>query len=133
MPMNELAVKARIKKGIAWLDKHHPKWLFKYNLDLARLSMASNDDCILGQITGDFEATIRQVWEDDKGQEKARIRKFIYSENLTFRDETWSEECGFWARQEDYPLMEELWRKAVLRLRKERFNERGHLKAKPKE
>lgn len=39
-----------IKRGVEWLDGHFPTW--EYRIDVDRLDVESNIDCVIAQVTG---------------------------------------------------------------------------------
>lgn len=41
-----------VKRGIRWLNNHHPGWLQK--IDPESIDIASNADCIIGQLFGSY-------------------------------------------------------------------------------
>lgn len=47
--------KIAVKRGIYWLDEHHPGWATK--IDLFRLTMSSCASCVIGQAVGDYSKT----------------------------------------------------------------------------
>lgn len=52
-------MKLAVKKGVNWLDKNHPNWVF--NIELDKLNMRDCVDCVIGQAVGYYASTVRDA------------------------------------------------------------------------
>lgn len=74
-----------VKRGIRWLNNHHPGWLQK--IDPESIDIASNADCIIGQLFGSY-----MLYSLKAGKNKKTFFEthgftpslFISSEQLTY-------------------------------------------------
>jgi hypothetical protein len=48
----ELTIEQRVDRGAAWLDECRPAWWAE--IDLIRLDLDHQEDCVLGQLWGDY-------------------------------------------------------------------------------
>ena len=84
-------LEARVAKGVAWLDKWHPGWAEK--IDLQTLDMASGCFCVAGQL---FDS-------------------YLYlSEQAHWPPKKTGLEMGFNCDGDAYPVLRELWIPAVM-------------------
>lgn len=99
-------VKARVAKGVKWLDKESPDWHNK--VDLRTLDMSSGTQCMIGQCFGDYFQKLQELFPaaftygDDKNENKRN--KWSYDRGFTaelagvqFRNGAWERLGLAWA------------------------------------
>lgn len=73
-----------VKRGIHWLNNHHPGWLQK--IDPESVDIASNADCIIGQLFGSYMLYSLKAGKDKKTFFETHgftASLFVSSEQLT--------------------------------------------------
>jgi hypothetical protein len=54
--------RTRVARGVMYLDGKWPEWAD--HIDVVTLDMATPCDCVLGQMTGDYNKAIRKLWPE---------------------------------------------------------------------
>ena len=57
-------IPANVKRGAAWLDEHEPGW--RGRIDLNKVDLASECNCVLGQLYGGYTEALQHFDLTDK-------------------------------------------------------------------
>ena len=92
-----------VRRGVAWLSAIRPRWYREINLE--RLDLATCDDCVLGQLFGDYNDA-EQIFGSDATQLGALGMNIDYRFDQPHADET-----------QEFNRLTALWKRAIRRLR----------------
>lgn len=101
-------IQQRVDRGVAWLDKNHPGWADR--IDLNKFEMNNCFNCVMGQLTGDFNR-----WHLAKNKFDFRIPVdlgFLATEVYDDQDP-------------EYLLLQEEWQRRIVRRRLANYNRRA--------
>lgn len=104
----------RVARGAAYLDSKWPEWAQHINTDA--LDMGSSCSCVLGQMTGDYNTAIRNLWPESMWGRVVSACNDLYP-----RADRTSEALGFDApdsdfeleRDVDYRRLQDAWIEAI--------------------
>jgi hypothetical protein len=88
----DAAVLRRVKAGIELLEREiGPEWVER--IELETLCLSDSSTCVLGQVYGDFNYGLQELWEDT-------------DHDLTLIE---AMHRGFYEPSEDYGELQEIW------------------------
>lgn len=100
----KISLKARVKRGAAFLDRIHPGW--REHVDTSRLNLVSPHSCVLGQVYRVVKPGQPTGWSNVKDHFKPLLPAYNFGDR-------WAEMFGFDATMDEVTYLEDLWVKNI--------------------
>ena len=111
--MELLRVHENVRRGIELLNKEQTGWIWLVQPDFLR--MGDSNACVLGQLFGDYQSGVEELWPDfgiDEADDASHSRGFVVADRFSY---------GFdcltpWEITREYDKLDRLWRFAIRRM-----------------